>query len=72
VGALEHEKQAVLSQGVLPDRSLDISFFFFVQKWKILMRPGDKLKIEALAGRVLEAAKVFRSSGNAVSDVGFV
>lgn len=43
-----------------------------MQKWKILMRPGDKLKIEALAGRVLEAAKVFRSSGNAVSDVGFV
>jgi hypothetical protein len=51
---------------------LILASFFFVQKWKILMRPGDKLKIEALAGRVLEAAKVFRSSGNAVSDVGFV
>jgi hypothetical protein len=37
------------------------------------MWPAEKLKIGALAGRVLEAAKVFRSCGSVVTDdVGFI
>jgi hypothetical protein len=58
----------------LPDRPLDILYLglAFLQKWKILMRPAERFQIEALVGRVMTAARMFRFSGSVVTDVGFI
>jgi hypothetical protein len=48
----------------LPGRSIDIVYLTLsnLQKWKILMRPGERCGIEALVERMRLAAQEFKTS----------
>jgi hypothetical protein len=59
---------------VLPGRSIDIVYLTLsnLQRWKILMRLGQRCRIEALVERMKLAAQEFKPSNINLSDIVFL
>jgi hypothetical protein len=61
-------------QKKFPDKPLDTVYLTlsYIQKWRIIMRKPEKVKVEELMKTVLQFIKEFKPRGSAVSNVGFI
>jgi hypothetical protein len=61
-------------QKKFPNSPIDVVYYAlsFIQKWKSLMRPLEKTKVELMLTQVTRHAREFRPSGEIVTDIGFI
>jgi hypothetical protein len=61
-------------QKKLPNKLLGIVYLVlsYIQKWRIIMRKLEKVKVEELMKTVLQFVKEFKPWGSALSDVVFI
>jgi hypothetical protein len=67
-------RNKISMQKKFPNSPIDVVYYAlsFIQKWKSLMRPLEKTKVELMLTQVTRHTREFSPSGEIVTDIGFI